>query len=441
MPVPTSLTFPYYYYLIFLLFYCRTAVEADNDIGLMFMDGGRESLEFFRDYNGPLLTDGTFFVTPKPFNSLLTVHLQYGNHTFPLFFFLLPKRTEAMYRSALLKVAETLAPLNTTITHCMTDFEMALMKACESVFNVQTRGCWFHFSQALYKKVRSIGLLHRFRRDGRGQASEFQKLIHCYMALPLLPADEIDGAMRSLHVQVVTLIPEEQRRLLQFQRYMTTFWLQKITPPRMSVYGFGRRSNNAIESFNATLKRKVKSAHPNIFVFIEHLNNLILSKLADLRTIQNAQRLTRRPPRQQLSNEEKLRNLEESLSRGVLTPVAFLQKACATFHRYVDAIDLSDDDQDEDANQAAGNLPGQADATQEEAEENRDSQVNGARTDEGRMCPICMLTPRNAVINPCGHSACFQCAHTLHNMNWPGNKCHECRGQIISIIRVFGMNE
>ena len=116
-------------------------MEADNDVALMFMDGGRESLEFFRGYDGPLYADGTFHVTPQPFDSLLTVHLEYQNHTFPIFYFLLPKRTKAMYTSVFRRVAVTLAPFSASVLHCMTDFETALMKLCERVFQVPVHGC------------------------------------------------------------------------------------------------------------------------------------------------------------------------------------------------------------------------------------------------------------------------------------------------------------
>ena len=428
-----------------LFYHYRDSVEAGNDIGLMFVDGGRESLEFFRGYNGPLYADGTFFVTPRPFDNLLTVHLEYENHTFPLFYFLLPKRTETMYTAAFNKVVETLAPYAATISFCMTDFETALMKSCERVFHVPVRGCWFHYSQALFKKVRKVGLLHLYGRNNRGDPGDFKKLVHCYMALPLLPPAAIEGAMRELHTIPVLLQPGEQLRLQQFRHYITSFWIRKVTPERMSVFGLKRRSNNAIESFNATLKRKIKQAHPNLFVFIENLNQIISGKLSDLQSIQNGHRLTRRPPRQQLANEERLKVLEDQQSRGVLPPLEFLRKACTTFHRYVDNFDLSDDDaaSDNDINDAEVDAPSEGENEEREGgggEEQNGEREEGDAVDNGpSVCPICLLTPRNAVLNPCGHSACYGCADTVWKMDAPGNKCHECRGEIMSVIRVFGM--
>lgn len=445
-------------------------MEADNDVALMFMDGGRESLEFFRGYNGPLYADGTFYVTPQPFDSILIVHLEYENHTFPMFYFLLPKRTKAMYTAVFSRVAETIAPFAASISHCMTDFETALMKSCESVFQVPVKGCWFHYSQAVFKKVQKLGLLHRFRNI-EGNASDFKKLIHCYMALPLLPADAIEEAMRELSTKVIPLPPAEQRQLQQFRRYVASFWIQKVTPQRLSVFGLKRRSNNSVESFNATLKRKIQKAHPNIFLFIEHLNNVITAKLSDLRNVQNGHRVSRRKPRLQLTNENKLDALELQHTQGGVTSMEFLEKACATFHRYVDnlnaddnaadeagagvAVDNGDVQRDDDYVADAAGAAVAADNNDERDDdyiadaagagvaavphEDNDDDEDNVVPNGPPPCPICLQNPRNAVMNPCGHSACYDCAHTIHTMQDPGNKCHECRSPILSVIRVFGM--
>ena len=57
----------------------------------------------------------------------------------------------------------------------------------------------------------------------------------------------------------------------------------------------------------------------------------------------------------------------------------------------------------------------------------------------GNACPICLVNARNAVMVPCGHSACFDCANTVMRMPPPRNKCGECRMQIQNTVRVFGM--
>ena len=297
--------------------------------------------------------------------------------------------------------------------------------------------------------MQKLGLMHRFRNI-EGNASDFKKLIHCYMALPLLPAEAVEETIRELSTQVIPLPPVEQRQLQQFRRYVLSFWVQKVTPQRLSVFGLKRRSNNSVESFNATLKRKIQKAHPNIFFFIEQLNNVIAAKLSDLRNLQNGNNLTRRRPRLHLVNEDKLRILESHHAEGVITSMEFLQKACATFHRYADNLDADDNAADvADEEAAIDNTNNQHDgdymaatAGAAEAWVAASDADNPVPNEDYRPppCPVCLQNKRNAVMNPCGHSACYDCADTIYKMQDAGSKCHECRSPILSIIRVFGMD-
>ncbi|KAL8606286.1 hypothetical protein ACOMHN_024182 [Nucella lapillus] len=254
-------------------------VRCDGGVGLLFMDAGREMLRFFENYQGPLFADGTFFVTPQPFDSLLTIHLDFQGHTFPVFYFLLTSKSEVMYKTAFRKVIDLL-PQSATITHTMTDFERPLMNACHEVTGRPVHGCWFHYSQALFRRIHKLGLLHPFRR-----VTSFKRLIHKYMALPLLPSTRIEEGLDELKNEAPQIPPENQRKLELFRRYVRSFWIQKVTPSRMTVFGLSRRSNNSIENFHTMLKRKIGVAHPNFYVFIDHLNKVIESKLTDLKSL------------------------------------------------------------------------------------------------------------------------------------------------------------
>lgn len=410
--------------------------EDNGGIGLMFMDSGRETLSFFEDYNGPLYVDGTFYVVPSHcgFDNLLTVHLDFKGHTFPVFYFLLSGRSEQMYRAALRKVVDFLPP-GCNISHCMSDFEMALLKACQAVFEKPCHGCWFHYSQALMKRIRSTGLAQSYRTN-----DHVRHLLQKFMALPLLPSDQIEECFQILnndHVPNAT--PVLARKLQQFKRYLERFWIRKIQPQRMSVHGLDRRSNNTVESFHSMLKRKIKSPHPNLFVFLENVNNIIKNKLADMKCLANDRQISRRKPRAHLQKEECLSDLEAQLRDETITPVQFLERSVMKFHRYVG--DVGDDEplteeenhSDQEANEPE--LPEPQEPAQDEAE--------GAAPEEAQArntCPVCLTVPRSAVLTPCGHSACYTCADTIFKMAPPANKCQECRQPIASVVRVFGMS-
>ena len=58
------------------------SIQAGDQHAIMFVDGTRETLTKFRDYNGVLYTDTTYYAAPGIFRSVLTVHLDKGKYTF-----------------------------------------------------------------------------------------------------------------------------------------------------------------------------------------------------------------------------------------------------------------------------------------------------------------------------------------------------------------------
>jgi len=55
--------------------------------------------------------------------------------------------------------------------------------------------------------------------------------------------------------------------------YVERQWLNKssVGAARMSVRDKSACTKNAVESFHAALRRRVKVAHPNIYLFLGHL--------------------------------------------------------------------------------------------------------------------------------------------------------------------------
>ena len=65
----------------------------------------------------------------------------------------------------------------------MTDFEKA------AISNILTKGCYFHFNQALYRKCCELGLKTKYHNN-----EEFRTWVKMMMALPLVPMDQIEEA-------------------------------------------------------------------------------------------------------------------------------------------------------------------------------------------------------------------------------------------------------
>lgn len=101
--------------------------------------------------------DGTFKVPSKQFEQLWTIHgFCASGLVTPLIFALLENKEEATYREvlkALKDLKPTLKPASV-----MVDFEMAEQKAFAAEFppenGTKIRGCLFHFSQAIYRRIK-----------------------------------------------------------------------------------------------------------------------------------------------------------------------------------------------------------------------------------------------------------------------------------------------
>ena len=80
-------------------------------------------------------------------------------------------------------------------TTVMADFENASVGAMKTVFGqiLAVHGCWFHFSQAVVKYVRKIGLEVVYNSN-----DVVRKCIWSLTCLPLLPADAVEGAVADL---------------------------------------------------------------------------------------------------------------------------------------------------------------------------------------------------------------------------------------------------
>ena len=126
--------------------------------------------------------DATFRVVPSVFHQIFTVFVPYSAHLFPVFFALMTRKTTQLYEAVLSKL-HTLQP-DFRPTHVMADFEEAPATAVRQVFgnDVIVSGCWFHYAQALVKRLRKIGLT-----DSYSNNQETQTIFRSLLALPLLP--------------------------------------------------------------------------------------------------------------------------------------------------------------------------------------------------------------------------------------------------------------
>jgi len=98
------------------------------------------------------LVDGTFKAAPRLFKQLYTIHGLYnGTVAVPFVYAYLPGKSEEIHNEFfnIIKVKIDGEP-----EVIISDFEMAAVKACMSVFpSTELNGCLFHLTQNVFKHV------------------------------------------------------------------------------------------------------------------------------------------------------------------------------------------------------------------------------------------------------------------------------------------------
>ncbi|KAG8180604.1 hypothetical protein JTE90_018222 [Oedothorax gibbosus] len=193
--------------------YCKTEKGADfllydsgstssNDRILVF--GTNENLNFLQN-SKHWFADGTFKTSPNLFTQLYTIHAIVKNENVPVLFALLPSKSEAIYKK-LFNAIKSLNPQLNPQT-ILLDFERAAMNAFLASFpTASVRGCFFHFSQAIWRKIQAIGLQAKYANDG-----DFALEIRQLAAMAFLPPQDVISSFEMLmdtdFFQEINLVP------------------------------------------------------------------------------------------------------------------------------------------------------------------------------------------------------------------------------------------
>ncbi|KAK3910717.1 LexA repressor [Frankliniella fusca] len=214
-----------------------------------------------------LFADGTFYITPSingcyQVFTIVTIH----SHTvIPLLWAVMERKTECAYTAVLTLLRTHL--INWRFNLVISDFEDAIINAFTAVFAVDVQGCFFHsaHAMALHAKVtigaRTLTLL-----------PAIMNVVRLCCALPLLPQDLVQRGMNLIGYEAMELGQEIYNIVRPYLEYVQVEWLNHPNRGRcLSVYGSNHRTNNASESNNRRMKRRIGTHHPNIFQFISKL--------------------------------------------------------------------------------------------------------------------------------------------------------------------------
>ena len=214
--------------------------------------------------------DGTFRSAPVTHFQMLSFHVLCKNgSSFPVVHVLLKDKRFASYVKVLDEIQRYTTGLHLgpvfgrkelTVT---TDFESAFIKALKHT-GASIHGCHFHFCQALWRFVHTHGLSTKYVTD-----SLFRTSVRSLMALPFLR--ERDIARSFLEMKTSTT---DDDAILVYEYFERT-WINGFGTTLICQYGELFRTNNNAEAFHSSLRRFFFAAHPQFYVFVEKMNDLM----------------------------------------------------------------------------------------------------------------------------------------------------------------------
>ena len=208
------------------------------------------------------LFDATFRTCPAGFYQAFNVAADIRGQVTLLFTILMTKKAYELYFEALRTIRDEfpqIKPLTATA-----DFESAILKAIAAVFpDCEVTGCQFHSGHAINKKMKTFGI-HRWIKSDHACNLLYRK----YLSLSFIPARDICTRLRGLRLEIESTLPAGAKSgFKKFHLYIKSYWIRRVRPERLSVFGKQRRTNNGLESTHAMMSRHLVK-HANIFRFI-----------------------------------------------------------------------------------------------------------------------------------------------------------------------------
>ncbi|XP_073967357.1 uncharacterized protein [Choristoneura fumiferana] len=204
--------------------------------------------------------DGTFKSVPKPFIQLYTIHVDIGSdeeHTkvVPCVYALLPDKRQCTYERLFKAVEQNIPTFRPEFIKV--DYEIGAINALRSIFpSAAISGCYFHYSQALYKNADIFGTTSS--REGARHVAKCAALAH----LPALKIHE--GWM------IISAASPQMSEITRFNEYMIKQWLKMDMVSIMTCYGHRHRTNNVVESWHKKMNNRIHN-NANLLYFLSEL--------------------------------------------------------------------------------------------------------------------------------------------------------------------------
>ncbi|KAL4149879.1 hypothetical protein QTP88_003730 [Uroleucon formosanum] len=188
---------------------------------------------------------------------------------FPGMYALLPNKTEATYNRMIDLLTAKANSIGKRLMPKMfqLDFEITMFNTIKNKYpDAQIRGCFFHYTRAIYRKVVDVCLRNGYvSSEGDPQ---IKILVRRISALPLVPMEQLDN----LWLIIESEKPDNNQKVEEFLNYFVETRLDDLTP-RFSRYIWNhwnntdRRTTNDLEGWHYALNKAASRNHPRLFQF------------------------------------------------------------------------------------------------------------------------------------------------------------------------------
>jgi hypothetical protein len=216
----------------------------------------------------------------------------------------------------------------------MADFEAAVRNSFTEVFTgISVKGCFFHFSQNVNKKLQNVGLMHYYNQAAPPdhQKNYFRILIKSFRSLAFLPVNRVmEGynfliADVNINEHVQHQLGDDINKLQEVKDYLLTYYLNnEASIEKWNISDMDDlRTNNDLEGMHCGLKDGLERGS-NFWCWVEALQ--IADKDQEIALAQMLKDGRMRPRRKfYRDNEERILNLKNDFRDGQIEMYHFLQ--------------------------------------------------------------------------------------------------------------------
>ena len=172
------------------------------------------------------------------------------------------RRMKKDYRAVLCNIKDLL-PNEIALQRVVMDFEVGMWSGVRSVFpGVMRQGCSFHWTQAVWRKTKELGLSRRYMEDVATHT-----YVRKIMALPFLPPEHIPAVFRHLEQKAST------DNLESLVSYVRSTWIDGyFKPMNWSIFNQPHRTNNDVEGWHHRLNNRARRGQLQLYVLIHLLH-------------------------------------------------------------------------------------------------------------------------------------------------------------------------